>query len=146
MKRIVPSVLATFLLITTGQFLQAQSNFLPDQNPGYTVSRDKHIRHADSLTAWHSTTVQETYKAIDYLADQREARLERRAFHRQLRLIRAANRWSYNSSYYDYDYNDYNYNRRASSRYYRNPYNYRYTNNNYWSNLPLIVTLALLCR
>lgn len=69
----------------------------PDQNPNYAVSRAHYMGLADSLTALHGTTIQDTYKAIDWLADRREARAERRSLRQQIRLSRA--QW-YNDSYY----------------------------------------------
>lgn len=100
MKKYLPFVL---LLLTTGfvSSLQAQTELAANQNPNYEVSRSKYMKLADSINTWHSTTPQETYKAIDYMADRQEARNERRAFRRQLRLDR--NNW-----YGDYYYPTYN--------------------------------------
>lgn len=89
------------LALVTGTVSFSQSGLAPDQNPSYAVSRDKYMKMADSLTRWQSTTFQDTYKAIDWLADRREARAERRGFRQQLRLERA--RWV--NDYYD----NYNY-------------------------------------
>ena len=94
----------------------AQANLAPDQNPNYAVSRAKYMQIADSLNEWHSTTQQNNYKAIDWLADRREARADRREFRRQLRMERA--RWA------DYDYYNDGY-------YLPNNYHYRNYNNNY---------------
>lgn len=141
------------LLIATGlvsllsiNSASAQSLASADQNPNYEVSRAKYMKMADSLTAWHSTTFQETYKAIDYLEDKRIAREERRDFRRQLRLIRARNsgRW-FNDGYYN-PYNSYRFSP------YRNRFNngfYRHSprfNSLYWNTLPSILTWGLLCR
>lgn len=97
----------------------AQTNLAPDQNPNYAISRAKYMQLADSLNEWHSTTQQENYKAIDWLADRREARADRREFRRQLRMERA--RWVdygyYNDGYY-----------LPNNYYYRNNNNYRYNN------------------
>ena len=81
----------------------AAAQLAPDQNPNFAVSRDKYMKVADSVNQWHSTTLQERYKAIDWLADRQEARAGRRDFRRQLRMERArwSNDWySYNDSYY----------------------------------------------
>src|SRR5262245_22973781 len=89
----------------------------PNQNPNYMVSQVKYEAMADSINAWHGTTPQETYKAIDWMADRKEARDQRRAFRRELRLTRARYGWYYNdyryyngySSYYPGYSRDYNY-------------------------------------
>ncbi len=109
----------------------SQGDITADQNPNYQASRDKYMKLADSLTDWHSTTFQETYKAIDWLADRREARQERQEFRRQLRMERA--RWnnSYVGRYY-YPYyrnSGYNYNNGWNQRrggFYLNPWNAGY--------------------
>lgn len=95
----------------------AQNDLAPDQNPNYAVSRAKYMQIADSVNKWHSTTQQDIYKAIDWLADRKEARADRREFRRQLRMERS--RW-------DYDH----YNTGYYPAYYRN-YNNRYRYNNY---------------
>ncbi len=95
----------------------AQTNLAPDQNPNYAISRAKYMQLADSLNEWHSTTKQENYKAIDWLADRREARADRREFRRQLRMERA--RWV-DDGYYNDGY------------YLPNNYYYRNNNNNYY--------------
>lgn len=100
----------------------AQAQLAPDQNPDFAVSRDKYMKIADSLNSWHSTTFQETYKAIDWLADRKQARADRREFRRQLRLERAA--W-YGDYYYD---NNYYYNAYPYRGYRRGYYNNRYYN------------------
>lgn len=94
MKKYLPFLLITLLAVTSGR---AQGDLAPNQNPNYAVSRAHYMGLADSLTALHGTTLQETYKAIDWLADRREARAERRSFRQQLRLSRA--QW-YNNSFY----------------------------------------------
>jgi hypothetical protein len=121
--------LLSTLMLLTGFFLsvsgQAQTTLAPDQNPNFAVSRDKYMKIADSLNAWHSTTLQENYKAIDWLEDRREARADRREFRQQLRMERA--RWD-NDYYYD-NYNDYPYNNYRRG-YYNNHYNNRYNRGN----------------
>jgi hypothetical protein len=122
------SLLSAFMLLT-GFLLsivgKSQLALAPDQNPNFAVSRDKYMKMADSLNAWHSTTLQENYKAIDWLADRKEARADRREFRQQLRLERA--RWD-NDYYYDsYDYYPSYRNRRGyyDNNYYNNNRNYR---------------------
>lgn len=109
-----------------------------DQNPNFKQSQEKYMKMADSLNRLHGTTLQETYKAIDYLADKQEAREKRREYRQQRRL---------NNYYYDWDY--YNYrptpSRYSRYRYWHRPY-YPYSNNNYWGSLPWAVTFGLLCR
>ena len=145
MKKNVLFFLPALFTLCSLQISRAQASLAPDQNPDFIVSRDKYIKLADSINAWHSTTIQETYKAIDYLEDKREARLERQAFHRQLRLTRALQGWSYDDAYYS-PANYYNsaYYNGASGRNYRHRYSYRYYNN-YWRTLPLFETLRFFC-
>src|SRR5688500_8500465 len=100
----------------------AQTGLAPDQNPNYAVSRSKYMQIGDSLNEWHSTTQHNIYKAIDWLADRKEARADRREFRRQLRMERAG--WDYD--YYNSGYHSDNY-------YYRN-FNNRYRYNNYRRN------------
>ncbi|MBL7745219.1 MAG: hypothetical protein JNN00_17215 [Chitinophagaceae bacterium] len=123
------SLLSAFMLLT-GFFIgfsgQSQTTLAPDQNPNFAVSRDKYMKIADSLNAWHSTTLQENYKAIDWLEDRREARADRREFRRQLRMERA--RWD-NDYYYD-NYNYYPYNNYRRGYYNNNYYNNRYNRGN----------------
>ena len=109
MKKVLPFLIA---FLTSALAMQAQEQLAPDQNPNYAVSRARYMGLADSLTALHGTTLQETYKAIDWMADRAEARADRRAFRRQLRLARAA-----------YWYDGYQYpNYRSGWRSYRYPY------------------------
>lgn len=106
----------------------AQTRLEPDQNPNFEVSRAKYMKIADSLNAWHSTTIQDQYKAADWLADKRQSRMDRRSFHRQLRLERA--RWSnyYGHPYY-YPRSYYNYHR----HYYRGGRSYNaWRGFNFW--------------
>lgn len=124
-KHLLPCFLFAAACLATN-FALGQTELAPDQNPNYTISRAKYMNLADSLNEWHSTTTQDTYKAIDWLADRQEAREDRREFRRQLRLERA--KW--------YGYNDYP----AYPSYYypRNHYNYygnhyrRHRSYNYW--------------
>lgn len=139
MKR---SILFTLLITAfTGAF--AQTGLAPDQNPNFYQSRDKYMRLADSLTSYHSTTVHDTYDAIDYLEDKREAREQRRQFRRELRMERARNGGYY---YYDNYYTPYYYNNYTpyrSYRYYR--YNRGWYGSNFYNNtLPLAATLAAI--
>ncbi len=116
-------LLTSFFVSFSGQ---SQTTLSPDQNPNFAVSRDKYMKIADSLNAWHSTTLQENYKAIDWLEDRREARADRREFRRQLRMERA--RWD-NDYYYD-NYNSYPYNNYRRGYYNNNYYNNRYNRGN----------------
>jgi hypothetical protein len=77
-------------LANANTFAQVAEN---DQNPNYRSSMEKYMQRKDTLLQNMGETVQQTYKAIDPIADRREARLERkedrRAFRRALRLERA---------------------------------------------------------
>jgi hypothetical protein len=116
------ALLPLALLITS--ISMSQTGLAEDQNPNYMFSQAKYTKMADSINSWHGTTPQETYKAIDYLADKREMRASRQAFRRQLRLERA--RYGYYNNDYDYyspgyyGYNNYGYNN------YRPYYGYGY--------------------
>lgn len=144
MKRITPNILLALMLSTSYTSIKAQSGPVADQNPNYAVSRDRYMKMSDSINTWHSTTVQQTYKAIDYLEDKREQRIERKAFHREMRLAAVRNGWYYNN-YYSPDYNTSFY--RPYNNYRARPYGYRYHNNNYLlSTWPLVFALGLWCR
>src|SRR5690606_10954389 len=107
--------------------------------PNYAVSRDKYMKMADSINAWHGTTAQETYRAIDYLEDKREAREQRRAFRQELRMERARRGYYYYGNYYNY-YRPYYYHRYP--RYYSS-YGYSHNWDAYYRyGLPLAVTLG----
>ncbi|WP_207511317.1 hypothetical protein [Longitalea luteola] len=140
------------LLIVTGSM--SQTSLEPDQNPDYMISQVKYARMADSINRLHGTTPQETYKAIDWMADRQAAREQRRAFRRELRLERARNGygWYYNDFdyYYPRTYSNYYpvYSRGYGSYYpvYSRGYGYypyrRYWNRNYWNLVPLAATAA----
>ncbi|HMF70933.1 MAG TPA: hypothetical protein VK616_05640 [Flavitalea sp.] len=141
-----------------------QATLAAGQNPRYEQSRDKYMGTADSINSWHSTTSQETYRAIDYLADKAEAREQRRAFRRELRLERA--RYGYgwnddygyysnsNAGYYPVGYYNNSYNNSYGNSYYRNGYysrnrsfyNRPYRNNYFWNSLPLAFALGWCWR
>jgi hypothetical protein len=118
------------ILLISG-IANAQTELAPNQNPNYTVSRDKYMKMADSLIQWHSTTLQNTYEAIDFLADREKARTDRREFRQQLRLERA--RWNnYNYQNDGYFYPSYNYPNNSYYNSYRNNRNYRWQRNRFW--------------
>jgi hypothetical protein len=101
-------------------------NLVADQNPDYMISQAKYAVMADSLNALHGTTPQETYKAIDWMAERQERRDARRAFRRELRLARAQYGWYYN------DYSSYNY----PGSYYPSSYYPGYSGNYYYNYYP----------
>jgi hypothetical protein len=117
-----PSII--FLFISFATTVSAQESSVFNQNPGFAQSRDRYMYLADSLNSWHSTTFQETYKAIDYMADLREARERRREFHRQMHLERVRNRHGWFNNYNSYYPNGYGYynNNGYNSSYYRRLY------------------------
>ncbi|WEK36937.1 MAG: hypothetical protein P0Y53_05430 [Candidatus Pseudobacter hemicellulosilyticus] len=90
------ALLALFVASTAGA-----QDLAPNQNPQYMFSQQKYIRMMDSINTWHGTTPQETYKAIDFLADKREARELRKASRRELRLERARYGGWNNNDYYN---------------------------------------------
>jgi hypothetical protein len=128
-----PFVLLLFSGLTNT--ITAQELLANNQNPGFAQSRDRYMHRADSVNSWHSTTFQETYKAIDFMTERREARERRREFHRQVHLERIRNRFGrFNNNYptYPYDYGYYN-NYGYNSSYYPRPYQ----TSNFWTGLPL---------
>jgi hypothetical protein len=141
MKR---NVLYNLLLLPLAMLVAtwSMSQTVADQNPDYMISQAKYTAMADSLNSLHGTTPQETYKAIDWLADRRAAREQRRAFRRELRMERA--------KYGYYYYNDYNYYPGYSGNYYNyyHPYHSSYyyrrgwTRSDYWGLVPLAATAA----
>lgn len=133
MKKAVHRNLFLLALIFTAATAFAQSELAPDQNPNYAVSRAKYMKIADSVNTFQGTTDQQTYKAIDYLADKAEARANRRAFRQQLRLERARNGY-YNPGWYNPSINfDYNrYGRWSSYNNFYSPYRYNRRSNFNW--------------
>jgi len=128
MKKLNFYTIVVLLILCMSATARAQQGELGDQNPRYEISRQHYMGMADSLNGWHSTTIQDTYRAIDFLADKRDARLQRQAFRRELRLERARNGYGW---YNDYPYypsngygyrNNYGYNSSYYGRSYRNNY------------------------
>lgn len=113
------SLLAVFLMLPA----MAQEP-AGNQNPRHAISRDKYLNLADSLNSSQSTTLQDTYKAIDYLADKQEAREARKQYRRDLRMERA--RYGY---YEDYYYTPYY--RNYGTNFYH-PYFYRWNGSRGW--------------
>lgn len=146
-RNILYNLLLLPLAIFTGIAAMAQTTEVADQNPNYMISQAMYMDMADSLNSLHGTTIQQTYKAIDWMEQRREMREQRRAFRRELRLERARRGWYYNDGYYHggyYNngfYNDYgyynNYYPGYSNNYYYSPYRYRRSgwNNNGWTML-----------
>jgi hypothetical protein len=115
-----------------------------DQNPDYMISQAKYAVMADSLNELHGTTPQETYKAIDWMAERQERRDARRAFRRELRLARAQYGWYYND-YSSYNYPSSYYYPGYSGNYYHNYYPYHSYYRPRWNNwnwVPLAATAA----
>lgn len=133
MKISVHRSLLMLALILSASIAMAQTALAPDQNPDFAVSRAKYMKMSDSINTWQGTTAQETYKAIDYLADKAEARANRRAFRQQLRMERArygysSYDWNNSLNYYNNGWGNYgNYNNFYS------PYRYNRRNNFSWN-------------
>ncbi|WP_205508169.1 hypothetical protein [Longitalea arenae] len=152
MKRTVRyNLLLLSLAILIATWGMSQTTLAPDQNPDYMVSQAKYVSMADSINSWHGTTPQETYKAIDWMADRQAAREQRRAFRRELRMERARNGYGWYYNEYGYNYpgysRGYGYYYPVYSRnygYYYHPYRvYRPGwNRNYWNLVPLAATAA----
>ena len=143
MKR---TVLYNLLLLPLSMLIATwgmSQSLAPDQNPDYMVSQAKYMGMADSINSMHGETIQETYKAIDWMADRQQRREDRRAFRRQLRLERAKYGWYYND--YSNYYPTYSYYPRYSGNYWYNynPYhNYYRPRWNNWNLVPLAATAA----
>ena len=125
------SLMMVMALMGTAQNALAQQ----EQNPSFMVSQARYMKMADSINSWHGTTLQETYKAIDYLEDKRELRANRRAWRRELRMERARNSGWYNGYYNDYNYYPYN-------NYYNRSWGGNRWNNYAWSALPLAASIG----
>src|SRR5687768_13849393 len=102
MKKInpYPTILLAFILFSINT--NAQQGLAANQNPGYEESRSKYMSVADSMNNWHSTTSQETYTAIDYMAELRAERARRREFRRQIHLERVRGRYGWYNNDYGY--------------------------------------------
>lgn len=86
----------------------AQQKLLPDQNPRYQESMNLYLINEDSLTAREGETVQQTYKAYQFMEAKREWREQKR----QARLERRArgwDSWGYPGYSYGYGYPGYTY-------------------------------------
>ena len=130
MKKSIPLFLVIIVVVAGTGRLSAQETTVADQNPNFAVSRARYMNMADSINEWHGITIDDTYKAIDWIEARKEARAERRSYRRQLNLQRV--NWDY--GYYDaYQYGNYyppyrnyyggfrNYYRRSNS-FYLNPW------------------------
>lgn len=131
------SILLTTALIVTVTLAGTAQNLAPDQNPSFMVSQARYMKMADSINSWHGTTLDERYKAIDYLEDKRELRANRKAWRRELRMERARNSGWYTGYYNDYYYPYNSYNR---------PWGGTGWGNYLWSTLPLAASIAFWCR
>lgn len=83
------------IFFVVGSSLVYAQNGVQNQNPNYRQSKEQYERIADSINSLQHTTVDRTYKAIDYLADRAEAREQRRQDRHELRMQRA--RWGYSN-------------------------------------------------
>lgn len=119
------------LVFTSSVFAQ----LVPDQNPNYETSRSRYMAAKDSLLSSQSTTVQNTYKAYDWMQlkqERKDTRFQNRQQRRLNRSLGYDNYWGYDNMYPYGNYN-FNYNRNGynSNRFYRNNYNpYRSYYNN----------------
>jgi hypothetical protein len=151
MKKALPFFFLVALIslaITSGR---AQESLAANQNPRFEESRSKYMMMADSLNSWHSVTFQDTYKAIDYMADKAEARERRRAFRRELRLERARNGYGWYDDYSYYPaYGNYGHRMYTGNRYYHRYntpfYNRSYRSDYFLSTIPLAFALGWYLR
>ena len=136
MKIALHRSLLVVMLMMAAAVTMAQTALAPDQNPDYAISRAKYMKVADSINSWQSTTAQETYKAIDFLADKAEAKANRRAFRQQLRMERARNGYYSSDLYNSINYGNYgSYGNRwgAGFNNYYSPYRYNRRSNFSWN-------------
>lgn len=138
MKKVLYISLCMTIMLGSLNLGHAQAIVYNDQNPRYMESQRRYTHMADSINAWHGTTPQETYKAIDYLVDKREAKEARKAFRRELRMERAR------SNYYGL--NNYSGYSPAYYGYYDSYYGRNYWGNHLWNTLPLALTLGYWWR
>lgn len=135
MKIAIHRSLFVLALVLAAGIAMAQTGLAPDQNPNFAVSRAKYMGIADSVNTFQGTTDQQTYKAIDFLADRAEAKANRRAFRQQLRLERARNGYynDYNNGWY-YPSVNFGYNRGRWNNYnnFYSPYRYNRRSNFNW--------------
>ncbi len=105
---------------------QNSNELVKDQNPNYKLAMDKYMESPKEYTLLQSTTVQETYKAIDPLEEKRELRAQRRQFRAQRPYWRHQRRLERikNTRYYENNNNGGFYGNRGF-------YNYGYRNNNF---------------
>ena len=96
----------------------------PDQNPNYQKSMNRYLQKKDSLISGEGTTVQNTYKAYDWMELKKERRELRRERRYNIRMERALAPRYYTHPYYNEPY------------YYNNHtrYNYPYSYNDYYGN------------
>lgn len=128
MKKI--TILLICIVIATCSFSQSHDS---DQNPDYRITRTKYLGLRDSLIMYEGGTVQETYKAYDYMEDMQERKDAKTAFKRQLRLAKVQSRGSNgHKTYPDGNYQPYTY-PSSGTDYYNGQgyYNYNYYPNNY---------------
>lgn len=126
------SILLAASLVVVATLSGTAQNLAQDQNPSFMVSQARYMKMADSINSWHGTTLQDTYKAIDYYEDKLALRASRKAWRRELRMERARN-----SGWYSGYYNDYSY---PYNSYYR-PYGTGW-GNYLWSTIPLAANIA----
>jgi hypothetical protein len=105
------------ILLAASLSFSAGAQTVADQNPQFAVSREKYMKMADSITRWHATTLQNTYKAYDWYEAKVERRDARRNNRQAVRLAHAQrgsyyDPYSYQNPYY---YDPYYYNHRSRS-------------------------------
>lgn len=100
MKQLLTSLFLSVTLMGAGSIF-AQ---VADQNPNFEESLVKYMRLSQDEPASLGTTVQQTYKALDWYEQREERRALRRSRNHELRMNR-----SYYSDYYSpYYYNSWN--------------------------------------
>ena len=120
MKVLKKLFICLILIMISNRAISQEVN--PDQNPNYEKSMRKYMLKKDSLTMAQGTTVQETYKAFDWVEWKRSQKELRRERRHELRMARASAP-RYYSNPYSYPYSNYPYYPRRHHQYY-NPYYY----------------------
>lgn len=127
MKKYLLSLM--FTLATAALFAQPE---VPNQNPNFRISRTRYMAAKDSLLSTQGTTLQNTYKAYDWMQlrqDRKDIRFQNRQQRRLNRSIYGGYNY-YNNGVVPYNYYPGNYNNRFyGNGFYGNNYRNRYYNN-----------------
>lgn len=80
---------ALLIIVSATAHTAVAQERITDQNPACQESRQHYMLLSDSLTQTHGTTVQQTYKAYDFLQLKQEKKDQRREWRQERRMQRA---------------------------------------------------------